>query len=62
MTVLPQVTFCPTLTVTAELFLLSRILEGDDFDEAVDAAKDAGYPRNELYKAKLKVSGLFEEE
>lgn len=47
--------------ITAELFLLSRILEGDDFDEAVDAAKEAGYPRNELYKAKLKVGELFEE-
>ena len=47
--------------ITAELFLLSRILEGDDFDEAVDAAKEAGYPRNELYKAKLKVGEMFEE-
>lgn len=47
--------------MTAEVFLLSRILEGDDFDEAVEAAKEAGYPRNELYKAKLKVSELFEE-
>lgn len=52
----------PALTITAELFLLSRILEGDDLSEAVDAAKDAGYPRNELYKAKLKVGELFEEE
>ena len=48
--------------MTAEVFLLARILEGDDFDEAVEAAKDAGYPRNELYKAKLRVSELFEEE
>ena len=47
--------------MTAELFLLARILEGDDFDEAVEAAKEAGYPRNELYKAKLKVGELFEE-
>ena len=47
--------------MTAEVFLLSRILEGDDFDEAVEAAKEAGYPRNELYKAKLKVSELFDE-
>jgi len=59
---LPPMEEKPALVVTAEVFLLSRILEGDDFDEAVDAAKDAGYPRNELYKAKLKVSGLFEEE
>lgn len=47
--------------MTAEVFLLSRILDGDDFDEAVEAAKEAGYPRNELYKAKLKVSELFDE-
>jgi len=58
---LPPAEEKPALTVTAELFLLSRILEGDDFDEAVDAAKEAGYPRNELYKAKLKVGELFEE-
>lgn len=48
--------------ITAELFLLSRILEGDDLPEALDAAKEAGYPRNELYRAKLKVGELFEEE
>ena len=47
--------------MTAEVFLLARILEGDDFDEAVDAAKEAGYPRNELYKAKLRVSEMFED-
>lgn len=47
--------------IDATLFLLSRILEGDDLSEAVDAAREAGYPRNELYKAKLKVSEMFEE-
>lgn len=58
---LPPMEERPAPQITAELFLLSRILEGDDFDEAVDAAKEAGYPRNELYKAKLKVSEMFEE-
>lgn len=47
--------------MTAEVFLLSRILDGDDLPEAVDAAKEAGYPRNELYKAKLRISEMFEE-
>ena len=47
--------------IDASLFLMSRILEGDDLGEAVDAAKAAGYPRNELYRAKLRVSELFEE-
>lgn len=47
--------------IDAALFMLSRILEGDDLREAADAAKDAGYPRNEIYKAKLKVGELFEE-
>ena len=46
----------------AKLFMLSRILEGDDLREAAEAAKEAGYPRNEVYKAKLAVSELFEEE
>lgn len=59
---LPPAEEKPSLTITAELFLLSRILEGDNFDEAVEAAREAGYPRNELYKAKLKVGELFEEE
>ena len=47
--------------INAATFLLSRILEGDDLPEAVEAAKQAGYPRNELYKARLRVSELFEE-
>ena len=58
---LPPLEEKPALQVNAELFLLSRILEGDDLPEAMDAAREAGYPRNELYKAKLKVSALFEE-
>lgn len=47
--------------IDATLFLLSRILEGDDLDEAVEAARDAGYPRNEVYRAKLRVGSLFED-
>lgn len=58
---LPAPEEAPAPQITAELFLLSRILDGDDFSEAVDAARAAGYPRNELYRAKLKVESLFEE-
>lgn len=58
---LPSAEEAPAVQIDASLFLLSRILEGDDLAEAVSAARDAGYPRNELYKAKLKVSELFEE-
>ena len=47
--------------IDAALFLLSCILEGDDLDEAVEAARDAGYPRNEVYRAKLRVGSLFED-
>ena len=47
--------------IDAALFLMSRILEGDELGEAVEAARQAGYPRNELYRAKLKIGELFEE-
>ncbi len=57
---LPPVEEKPALQIDATLFLLSRILEGDDIPEAVEAAKEAGYPRNEIYKAKLKISEMFE--
>ena len=48
--------------LSAELFLMSRVLEGDDLRQAMDAAREQGYPRNELYRAKLKLEELFEEE
>ena len=58
---LPPVEECAAPQINAATFLLSRILEGDDLPEAVEAARQAGYPRNELYKARLRVSELFEE-
>lgn len=57
---LPPVEKKPEVQIDATLFLLSRILEGDELSEAIDAAREAGYPRNELYKAKLKISEMFE--
>ena len=58
---LPPAESPETPKLDAATFMLSRILKGDDLDEAASAAKDAGYPRNELYRAKLKVSELFED-
>lgn len=56
---LPPVEETPAAQMSAEAFLLTRILEGDDLDEAVEAARER-YARNELYRAKLRVSEMFE--
>ena len=45
----------------AAAFMLSRVLEGDDLRQAAQAATEAGYARNEVYRAKLKIGELFEE-
>ena len=58
---LPAVEAQSAPQIDAALFLMSRILEGDGLSEAVEAAKAAGYPRNELYRAKLRISELFED-
>ena len=58
---LPPLTEEAAPALTAELFLLSRILEGDDLREAATAAGEAGYARNDVYKAKLKIQEFFEE-
>ena len=41
--------------------MLRAILDGADLDEAVNAAREAGYPRNDIYRARLKIQSLFEE-
>ena len=51
----------PPPAITAELYLLSRMLDEVDFDEAVEQAREK-YPRNELYRAKLKIEKMFFEE
>lgn len=56
---LPPVEEAPAAQMSAEAFLLTRILEGDDLDEAVEAARER-YARNELYRAKLRVNEMFE--
>ena len=45
----------------AAVFMLARLLEGDSLREAVDAAQSAGYPRNDVYRAKLRIAEMFEE-
>ncbi len=49
-------------TPEADVFLLRALLDGADLDEAAAAAREAGYPRNDIYRARLKIQSLFEEE
>ena len=44
----------------AAAFMLSRILDGADLREAATAAAEAGYARNEVYRAKLRIAEMFE--
>ena len=46
--------------VTPELFLLSRMMEGVELDQAGDAALEAGYPRNAVKRAKIAVKRRFD--
>ena len=47
----------------ATIIMLAAILNDDaSIAEAAQAAMDAGCPRNEVYKAKLKIQDMFEEE
>ncbi len=45
----------------AEVVMLKAILDGADLDEAEAAAREAGCPRNEIYRAKVRIQDLFEE-
>ena len=55
----PMEVKAPKVDVTA--YMLSLILDGAEISEAVDAALDGGYPRNEVYRAKVKIKDMFEE-
>ena len=44
----------------AAAYMLWRMLEGDELREAARAAQDAGYARNEVYRARLRISQLLE--
>lgn len=52
----------PVQRVDVAAFMLSRILDGASLAEAARKAQDAGYPRNEVYRTKLKIDDMFEEE
>ena len=43
-----------------DAFMLARMLDGDDLSDAASAAMDAGYPRNEVYRAKLRIADWLE--
>ena len=51
----------PVERPAAAAFMLARMLDGDDVRRAADAAAQAGYARNEIYRAKLRISEMFEE-
>ena len=52
----------PMERVDVAAWMLSRMLDGAELREAADQALEAGYARNEVYKAKLRISGMLEEE
>ncbi len=51
----------PAPRVEAAAFMLSRILDSASIREAAESAAAAGYPRNEVYRARLRIEEMFEE-
>ena len=45
----------------AAAFMLREMLSGAELSDAADAASEAGYPRNEIYRAKLDIKRRFDE-
>ena len=52
----------PAPRAGAAAFMLDRVLDGASIRESAEAAAREGYPRNEIYRARLKIGELFEEE
>jgi len=52
----------PAPRVDVTPWMLARMLDGASIREAADAALETGYPRNEVYRAKLRIGEMFEEE
>ena len=52
----------PEARVEVTVWMLSRILDGVALREAAEQAMEAGYARNDVYKAKLRISEMFEAE
>lgn len=51
----------PEARPEAAAFMLARMLDNWDLRAAADAALAAGYPRNEVYRARLRIDDMFEE-
>ena len=51
-----------TEALPADVVMLKAILDGADLEEAAAAARDAGCPRNDIYRAKVRIQDMFEEE
>ena len=50
-----------SLDIDAATFMLRAMLDGAEISEAAAAASEAGYPRNEVYKAKIDIKNMFDE-
>ncbi len=51
----------PAQRPEAAIFMLAQLLDGADLRDTAEAALAAGYPRNAVYRAKLKIAQMFEE-
>ncbi|MBR4441959.1 MAG: 16S rRNA (cytidine(1402)-2'-O)-methyltransferase [Clostridia bacterium] len=49
-------------TLPADVVMLRAILDGADLAAAEETAREAGCPRNDIYRARLRIQALFEEE
>ena len=52
----------PEQRPAVQVWMLSKMVDGASLSQAAQAAQAAGYTRNEVYRAKLKISDMFEEE
>lgn len=52
----------PAEKPTVEAWMLARLLDGAELSEAAREAQEAGYARNEVYRAKLRIAEMFEVE
>ena len=52
----------PVQRPTAAAYIVERMLEGEELSLACRAAQEAGYARNEVYRAKLKLAELWQRE
>ena len=57
---LPPMRAEPRPDPDASAVILAHMLEGETLEDAASAARDAGCPRNEIYRAKLKIQRLFD--